>query len=93
MTQTLPITKARENLPNLVKNAKNKLSEYIITLNGVPAAILISVEEYDSMKETNEILGDKKLMNAIKKGEEDIKKGRLYDWEKVKKELGFNVQN
>ncbi len=93
MVQTLSISKARANLPTLVKNAKNKFSEYFITLNGDRAAVLISADQYDSMKETDEILADKELMRDIKAGEKDIKAGRVYDWDKVKKELGFNVQD
>ena len=90
MTQTLPITKAREELTTLVNKASKNLSEFIITVNGVPAAVLISAAEYESWKETNEILADPGLMKAIKKGEEDVKKGRVYDWEDVKKELGLD---
>lgn len=93
MTHTLPITKAREELASLVENAKKRLDEYIITVNGTPAAVIISAQEYESWKETNEILVDKKLMKAIKEGEEDIRMGRVYDWEDVKKELKLNVQN
>lgn len=93
MTKTLPITEARANLTTLVNRVKNKLDEYIITVNGKPAAVIMSAAEYESWKETNEILADKKLMKAIKEGEEDIKKGRVYDWEDVKKELGIDVQS
>jgi prevent-host-death family protein len=93
MIQTLPITKAREELTSLVENAKKRLDEYVITVNGIPAAVIVSVAEYESWKETNEILADKKLMKAIKQGEEDIKAGRVYDWEDVKKELKLNVQD
>ena len=93
MIQTLPITKAREELASLVDNAKKRLDEYIITVNGIASAVIISAVEYDSWKETNEILADKELMKAIKEGEEDIRKGRIHDWEDVKKELKLNVQN
>lgn len=89
MIQTLPITKAREDLTILVENAKKKLDEYIITVNGSPAAVIMSAAEYDSWKETNEILADSRLMKAIKKGEKDVKTGKMYDWEEVKKELRF----
>ncbi len=91
MIKTLPITKAREELTNLVDNANKRLDEYIITVNGSPSAVLISAAEYESWKETNEILADSQLMKIIKKGEEDIKAGRMYDWEDVKKELGSKV--
>ena len=91
MTHTLPITKAREELTSLVENAKKRLDEYVITVNGTPAAVIISAAEYDSWKETNEILADKKLMKAIKQGEEDIKKGRYITLDQLKKELKLDV--
>jgi len=89
VTHTLPITKAREELTSLVENASKKLDEYVITVNGTPAAVIISAAEYDSWKETLEIMSDPTLMAAIREGEEDEKAGRLYDWEDVKKELGL----
>ncbi len=78
-------------MATLVENANKKLDEYIITVNGVPAAVLMSAAEYESWKETTEILSDPALMKAIVEGEEDIKKGRVYDWEEVKKELKIDV--
>ena len=89
MTHTLPITKARENLTSLVDNAKKKLDEYIITVNGSPAAVIISAEEYESWKETNEIMADPALLKAIKQGQKEIKEGKGIPWEEVKKDLGF----
>lgn len=91
MIKTLSITEARNKFPTLINDAKNKLDEYVITVNGKPAAILISHDEYESMQETLEILSDKKLMKELKEAEEDVKAGRVKDWEEVKKELGWNV--
>lgn len=91
MTKTLPITKAREQLTNLVEKADKLLNEYIITVNGVPAAALISASEYESWKETLDILSDRKLIKAIKEGEEDIRKGNFVSFEQLKKELKLRV--
>lgn len=91
MTRTLPITKAREDLTKLVDNASKRLHEYVITVNGVPAAVLLSAAEYESWRETNEILADKGLMRAIKEGEEDFKKGRYVTFEQLKKNLKLHV--
>ena len=85
MIQTLPISKSEEDLASLVENVKSHLDEFVITVNGYPAAVLMSVAEYDSLKETNEILGNPQLMQAIKAGEEDVRLNRVYDWEKVKR--------
>lgn len=87
MTKTLPITQARDELTTLVKEAQNKLTEYIITVNGSPAAVIISADEYESWKETNEILADAQLMKAIKMGEKDLKKGDYITFEDLKKQI------
>lgn len=65
------------------------MHDYVITVNGKRAAVLISADEYDSWQETNEILADKKLMKAIKEAEEDIKKGNFITLEELKKDLGW----
>lgn len=89
MTKTLPITEARANLATLVNRANKNLDEYIVTVNGKPAAVIMSAREYEGWKETNEILADKALMRAIKQGEKEIAEGKGEDWEDVKKELGW----
>lgn len=87
MIKTLSITKAREKLTTLVKKAQKQLDEYIITVNGSPAAVLMSAAEYESWKETMEIMSNPGLMKAIKQGEKEIAEGKGIPWEKVKKEL------
>lgn len=89
MTHILSITKAREELTTLVENANKRLEEYIITVNGSPAAVLLSAQEYESWKETTEILADPELMKAIRQGENEIAEGKAESWDDVKKELGL----
>lgn len=91
MIKTLPISQARQELTSLVNKAQKRLDEYVITVNGVPAAVLMSHDEYESWKETTEILADPKLMKGIKEGEEDVKAGRVVDWADLKKELKIDV--
>lgn len=91
VTRILPITKAREELPMLVDNAKRLLHEYTITVNGVPAAVLVSASEFQSWKETVDILDNRELMRAIDRGETDLKKGRHVTFERLKKDLKLNV--
>ncbi len=91
MIKTLPITEARANLTTLGDNANRLLDEYIITVKGKPAAVLMSADEFDSWQETTEILADPELMKSIRQGEADAKAGRVSDWEDVKKELGLDV--
>ena len=78
MTKTLPITQAREELTDLVRNASKYLDEY---------AVIISAEEYESWKETIEILSDPSLVKAIRQGEKEIDEGKGIPWEEFKKQL------
>lgn len=87
MTHTLPITKARANLKTLVDNANKRLEEYIITVNGTPAAVIISAAEYASWQETNDIMSTPELLKAIKQGEKELQEGKGIPWEDIKKEL------
>ena len=47
--------------------------------------IQIPKDEYESMKETIEILSNKKLMKEIKGGIQDIKKGKYITFEDFKR--------
>ena len=49
--------------------------------------VIISKDEYDSMKRTIEVLSDKDLMTQMKKSKEDIKKGNVKKWDDFIKEL------
>ena len=60
-----------------------------ITNKGETKAVLISAEELASWEATMEVMSDKKLVMGIKKGLEDIKKGRVVSWEEVKKKAGL----
>ncbi len=91
MIRTLTITKAREELPMLVDRASKRMDDYIITVNGIPTAIIMSVAEYESWQETSEILADSSLMKSIKQGEKDIKNGKFVTLEQLEKDLKLNA--
>lgn len=90
---TVSATTARANLYDLIDEVSASGKRVGITKKGESKAILISAQEYESWQETNEILADKSLMRAIRQGEKDVKEGKVYDWEEVKKELKIDVQN
>ena len=90
MTKTLPISEVRQNLASLVDRAQKRFDEYIITVNGKPAAVLMSAAEYDSWRETEEILADPDALKEIREAERDVEAGRYITLEQLKKELKFN---
>ena len=87
MKNILPITKARETLTDLVDKANRLFQEFIITVNGKPAAVLLSVAEYESLKETADVLSDKDLVKQLIKSEKEIAEGNYITFDELKKEL------
>ncbi len=61
----IPITKAKSMLLNVLRNFENKENTIAITKNGVPKAVIMSMEQFEGMCETLEILSDKNLMRQI----------------------------
>ncbi|NCB13089.1 MAG: type II toxin-antitoxin system prevent-host-death family antitoxin [Erysipelotrichia bacterium] len=67
--QAVFYSQARNNLRELINKVCNDFDEYIITTKDDKSAVLISYEEYSSMKETMYLLSSKnnrdRLNNAI----------------------------
>lgn len=78
--KTLSISEAKMKLSGLVEVVRATDEEIVITKNGSPAAILVSPDEYECLKETSAVRSDVRLMSEIRKGLKELKskKARLY---------------
>lgn len=67
------------------------MSEQNLAIEGEHKAgwVTISTDEYESLLATLEILSSPKAMEKIRKGEEDLLKGRSKPLEQLKKELAI----
>jgi antitoxin YefM len=83
--KTLSLSEAKMKLSNLVEVVNSTDEEIVITKNGVPAALLISPDEFESIKESLEIKSSPQLMEEIRRGLRDLKKkkARLYTLEEL----------
>ena len=83
--KTLSLSEAKMKLSNLVEVVKTTDEEIMITKNGSPAAVLISPDEFESMKETLAVRSSAELMAEIKQGLKDLKnkKAALYTLEEL----------
>ena len=86
--KTLPLTEARKDFPNIIDEVSGRHEHVVITKHGKPAAVVMSLEEFESWQETLEILDDPKAMSAIREGLRDVKAGRVRPLEEVLKQLG-----
>jgi len=79
----MPITKAKTQLLDMVRSLKTKNDTIAITKNGVPEAVLISMEAYENLMETVEVLADQGAMAILKASAEDVKAGQMVSEEEV----------
>lgn len=83
--KTLSLSEVKMKLSGLVESVYKTDEEIVITKNGSPAAVLISPDEFESLKETIAVRSDVALMNEIKKGLKNLraKKAKLYTLEEL----------
>ena len=66
--KALPVSEVKMKLSGLIDTVNATDEEIMITKNGRPAAVLVSAEEFESLKETVAVRSDSALMKEIKKG-------------------------
>jgi antitoxin YefM len=83
--KTMPLSEVKMKLSGLVEAIRSTDEEIVITKNGTPAAVLISTEEWESLRETRAILSEGSLMDEIRSGLKDLSHGRsrLYSLEEL----------
>ena len=78
--KALSVSEAKMKLSGLIDTVNATDEEIIITRNGRPAAVLVSPEEFESLKETVAVRSDSALMKEIRKGLRALKmrRAKLY---------------
>ncbi len=66
--KALSVSEAKMKLSGLIETVNATDEEIMITKNGRPAAVLVSPEEFESLKETVAVRSDSALTKEIKKG-------------------------
>ncbi len=87
MTHTITLKELRPGLPKVVEAIDKKWERYIITKRGKPSVVMLSVEDYESLMETLDILTDPSAVKNLKQGEKDMRKGKTRSWQEIKARL------
>jgi antitoxin YefM len=90
--ESVTLTEAKAQLARLVKDLERLGEPIVITRSGHPAGVLLSVEEYEGLLETLEILADEELSTALRAGLEDVQAGRVIGHDEVWRELEPSVR-
>ena len=83
--KTLPLSEVKAKLSRLIDDVMARDEEVVITRNGVPAAVLVSADEYGCWQETLAVRADADLMREILEGLRALKEERtsLYTLEEL----------
>ncbi|OGW84764.1 MAG: hypothetical protein A2987_06085 [Omnitrophica bacterium RIFCSPLOWO2_01_FULL_45_10] len=88
MTKSVTLKTLRPRLPKIIDDIDSKMDRFIITRRGKPVALMMSIDDYESILETLDILSDTRLMKRIKRSEANVKKGDVRSLDEIEKELG-----
>lgn len=80
---TLPVAEARANFSRLVDEAERTHERFEVTRNGRVAAILLGVDDYESLIETLEIMSNPELVEDIRRGRAELEAGDIADLDEL----------
>lgn len=89
MTRSLQMIEARNRLTNLTEEFEREPESgaIAVTRRGKPVLAIMPWELYESIVETLEVLGDQKMMAALRQGVREATQGKGVPWEKARRKL------
>lgn len=88
MTTTLPLTEAKAKLNELIDSAVNTHERVTITRHGKPVAVLISVEDLESIEETLYWQAQPGARESAEEAAIERDRGELWDESAVRRRYG-----
>jgi len=74
--RTANYSELRNNLKHYLDGVINDSEPLLVHRSGSESVVVISLDEYNSIKETEYIMKSPAMMDVIRKGKEEIEKGK-----------------
>ena len=81
--QITPVTKFKRNLLDILKCMEEEDATIAITRNGEPVGVMMTLDRYEALLETIEILSDKEIPRSLEESRKDFKAGKVFSHEDV----------
>lgn len=72
----LPLADVKNRLSEVIERLEREHGRVVVTKHGRPAAVMLSIDDLESLEETLEIMSNPKLLAEIRQGDRDVKAGR-----------------
>ncbi len=70
------VSEAKNKLLDLIRQMKHQQEIVAITRDGIPSAVLLSMDQFQGLIETIEILSDQKTMQGLRPSLRQVEKGQ-----------------
>ena len=81
MGETLPLSEVKAHLSELVGRVSSQHERVTVAVHGRPSAVLVAVEDLESLEETIAILSDAAAMRALAESDAELARGEGEDEE------------
>jgi len=85
--KSITTTEAKKRLLELIRDTDTSFERYLITRNGEPKAILMSVDDYEGWIETLELMNDPEAIGQIRKARKELDAGKGVSFESIREKL------
>lgn len=85
MYKSITLKDLRPQLPKVMDDIDKALDRYIVSKHGKPIAIMLSIDDYESLVETLNEISDKQNLRRIRKAMKEVREGKTISWEDFKK--------
>ncbi|CAN5644888.1 MAG: type II toxin-antitoxin system Phd/YefM family antitoxin [Iamia sp.] len=75
-SEHLSLADVKNRLSEVVETLEREHGRVVVTKHGRPAAVMLSIEDLESLEETIEIMSNPTLLEAIDQGRHDVAAGR-----------------
>lgn len=72
----LSLADVKNRLSEVIETLEREHGRVVVTKHGRPAAVMLSIEDLESLEETLEIMSNPDLLDAVREGERDVAAGR-----------------
>jgi antitoxin YefM len=83
MNKTISLKEARSRFSTIVEKVDRLSQRYVVTKNGIPKAVVMSAEEFESWVETLELMSNPKAVKALEQGLKEAKSGKFKSFKAV----------
>ena len=76
LSEHLSLADVKNRLSEVIETLEREHGRVVVTKHGRPAAVMLSIEDLESLEETLEIMSDPALLEAVREGQSDVAAGR-----------------